>query len=108
MSSFIVRHAMVAVLIAGILLPIVVGFFPRGPFVSVIAVLAALCWPALALLYPVVALSRGYITAEGGTTHRYADPIRFWVGLATHELLFCFAAVLAAGLLQMYLVPARP
>lgn len=102
------RLALVVLFLVGVLLPILVGELPRGPLASVLAVLAASCWVLLPLVYPVVSLSRGYITSKGGITYRSRDPARFWIGLATYELLMCFVAVLALGLLRMYLIPAKP
>lgn len=108
MSHLHVRYGLIACLMAGFVIPLVVGELARGGLATVLAVLGWLCFVIQPIAYPLLSLSVGYIDHGGHAAYRTRQPARFWIGLVTMEVLLCFFALLATMALRMYLNPHSP
>lgn len=72
-----------------------------------IAILGWLSFVSLPFIFPSIALLSGKITSRTSVTYRAIEPVRFWVGFITYEILIVFFAFLATLMFHGYLV-TRP
>jgi hypothetical protein len=81
--------------VSGIILPIVAKAVAPGLWSNTLCVVALLCWFVLPLWYPYCAIRTGVIGARYGV-FRKKEPFRFWVGLATYEVLLLVLSIVMA------------
>lgn len=93
--SFTLNRVSIGMLISGITLPIVAKAVAPGFGANTLYVVALLCWFVLPLWYPYCAIRTGVIGA-GYRVFRKKDRFRFWVGLATYEVLLLVLSILIA------------
>lgn len=81
--------------VSGLTLLIVAKVVGPGLLSNTLYIVALLCWFVLSLWYPYCAIRTGVIGA-GYRVFRKKEPFRFWVGLATYEVILLVLSIVIA------------
>ena len=82
-------------LMSGLALPLVAKAIGSGFWPLPLYSLALLCWLALPFWYPYSVMKAGVLGARYKVFRRQ-EPFRFWLGLATHEVLLLALSTVVA------------